>query len=146
MRFSARYFALALAVLGVELCIATAPTGSLVRSYLGDTLAVVLLYAALLSAREVTRPLAALLAFGCGCAVELGQALELVERLGLGHSALARIVIGTHFDPLDLLAYAAALPLILAGDRRGFASNFGNLCVRLDTKSRHPARPPGTLP
>ncbi len=145
MRFSRRYFLLTVCVLGVELVIAHAPTGSFTRSYLGDTLAVVLLYVALLSVRQTPPVRAALYAFGCACAVELGQAFDLVERLGLGHVPLARIVIGTHFDPGDLLAYGAALPLLALADRRAFMSNYADFCAPLRTKTRHGARPPGTL-
>jgi hypothetical protein len=146
MRWSRSYLFVALALLGVELLIARAPTGSLVRSYLGDTLAVALLYALMRAVRPATGVRAALYAFGAGCAVELGQAFDLVDRLGLGEVALARIAIGTHFDPLDLLAYAAALPLIVLAEHRAFMSSYADLCRGIGTKSRHPARPPGTLP
>jgi len=36
--------------------------------------------------------------------------------LGLGHSQLARIVIGTTFDPYDILMYAIGCALIFVYD------------------------------
>jgi len=37
--------------------------------------------------------------------VEIGQYFGLVYLLGLGHSQLARVVIGTTFDPWDIVMY-----------------------------------------
>ena len=39
--------------------------------------------------------------------VETGQYFHLADRLGVGHIPLARILIGSTFDPKDLLAYLA---------------------------------------
>jgi hypothetical protein len=146
MRFSKRYFALTSLVLVVETFIALAMDDAFVRPYVGDTLAVVLLYAALLSALPLRRLHAAVLAFLCACGVELAQAFDAVERLGLSHVPAARVILGTHFDPYDLCAYAAALPLLVVLERHfARAAHLSNSTVlaRLPTrdvrtKSRHP--------
>jgi len=59
---------------------------------------------------------------GLGCLVfsfliELGQCFQLVELLGLGHLAWARVVLGTFCDARDFVAYTLALPLIALGER-----------------------------
>jgi hypothetical protein len=77
---------------------------------------------------------AASIAFAIACAIELGQALRLVTRLGLEDNALARVVLGTFYDPRDLIAYAAALPLITLYER----------ITR--TRAASPARSPRTTP
>jgi hypothetical protein len=117
LRFDRRYATLAAAIALTELLIAGFVRDRFVRPYLGDTLAVILLYAAVLSALELPRWRVALLAVSVGCALELGQALRLWAWLGLDEHAVASVVLGTFYDPRDLLAYAAALPLIAALER-----------------------------
>jgi len=46
-------------------------------------------------------------------AIEFGQYWGLVDKLGLGGNRLARIVIGSHFDPLDLVAYFVGYLILL---------------------------------
>jgi hypothetical protein len=88
-----------------------------VRPHLGDALAVVLLYLALRAVTRVSRGQAAAAALMVACALEIGQAFALVDRLGLGGSALARCLLGTGFDGWDFLAYLAGAGLALAVDR-----------------------------
>jgi hypothetical protein len=45
-------------------------------------------------------------ALGVAVAVEVAQLVGLGEMLGLGGNRLARVVLGTTFDPADLLFYA----------------------------------------
>jgi hypothetical protein len=46
-------------------------------------------------------------ALGVAVLVELGQLAGVARLLGLGGNALAQVVLGSSFDPLDLLCYAA---------------------------------------
>ncbi len=52
-------------------------------------------------------------ALAIACAIEGGQAIHLVDLLGLGHVRLARTILGTDFDPWDFLAYAIGAVAIL---------------------------------
>jgi hypothetical protein len=117
MRFSACYFAWTCGVVAIELYIALAVDDAFVRPYVGDTLAVVLLYVAALSVLDVRRSGAALGALAVAWLVELGQYMHLVDRLGLAEVAFARVVLGTFGDVRDLVAYTAALPLIALTER-----------------------------
>lgn len=119
LRFSKGYFKLALITFAVELFIALWMRDEYVRPLLGDALVVVLIYAAVLSVFELSRIGTALGVFLFACAVEVAQYFQAVHVLGLEHIPLARVVIGTSFDPRDFLAYGAgALLLIVAEPRR----------------------------
>lgn len=129
MRFSKPYLVATALIVGVELFIALAMHDDFVRPYVGDTLAVALVYAALLGVLSIRRRTAALVALAVAYAVELGQGFQLVERLGLGELTIARVVLGTYCDPRDVVAYTAALPLIgltehAARAQRAFRSLF----------------------
>ena len=116
-RFSPRYFAVAIALLAIELLIALFAHDDWVRPLLGDTLAIVWLYAVLKSVWPLppVRTALALLA-GC-CALEVAQYFRIVELLGLQHIAAARVIIGTHYDPRDFIAYAAGALAIASSTR-----------------------------
>jgi hypothetical protein len=105
-------------VLAAEVLIALWVRDAFVRPYVGDTLAVVLMYCAVLSVLELPRAKVALGALGCALVVELAQAFQLVERLGLADVAIARVVLGTYCDVRDVIAYTAALPLLALAERR----------------------------
>lgn len=97
-----------------EVAIAAFVHDAVIRPWLGDSLAVVLLYLALRAGTSLGPRRAIALAFAIACAIEVGQWFHLVDRLGLGHVGLARIVLGTGFDPADFLAYAGGAAAVLA--------------------------------
>jgi hypothetical protein len=117
MTFRLPYAAATLALFAIEVAIAAFVHDRFVRPHLGDTLAVVLLYLALRAVTRVSRSQAAAAALMVACALEIGQAFALVDRLGLGGNALARCLLGTGFDGWDFLAYLAGAGLALAVDR-----------------------------
>jgi hypothetical protein len=110
------YAAAAAAVFCVEVAIALFAHDSIVRPYVGDALAVVLVY---LGLRAVTRPSvmsATATALVIAFAVEMSQYFRLVDRLGLAGVPLAATVLGTGFDPRDFLAYIAGAIMVLTGE------------------------------
>lgn len=113
MRMSRRYASLFALLLLIEVLIALYVDDPFVRPYLGDSLAVVALYCLVLVFVELPKQRALLGVFVFACALEFAQYLRLVERLGLQHNRPLRIVIGTVFSPLDLLAYAAGALLVV---------------------------------
>lgn len=117
MTFRLPYAAATLALFATEVAIAAFVHDRFVRPHLGDTLAVVLLYLALSAVTRVSRSQAAAAALAIACALEIGQAFALVDRLGLGSNALARCLLGTGFDGWDFLAYVAGAGAALAVDR-----------------------------
>lgn len=107
------YAAAAAIVFGVEVLIAVAVTDSFVRPHVGDSLAVILLYLALRAVPRIGVAAATGLALGIAVIVEAGQWLQVLVALGLERYALARVVLGTGFDPVDFLAYAAGALCVL---------------------------------
>ena len=59
------------------------------------------------------KPILALSVLLFAYSLETMQYFKLVQLLGLQHSKLARIVIGTAFEWLDLLAYTLGILLVL---------------------------------
>jgi len=104
-------------VFAIEVVIALFVDDAVVRPYVGDVLAVVLVY---LAVRWVT-PLGPLTSVGAALAlaviIELGQYVHVLSALGLEHNRLARTVLGGVFDPKDLVAYAAGAALVLVIER-----------------------------
>lgn len=111
------YAVAAAALLAVELVIAVAVHDSFVRPYLGDSLAVLLVYAALRAVTRLAPVPAAALAFCVAALIEFGQLIGLLNILGLQHSVVARTLLGTGFDPQDFIAYAAGALAALAFER-----------------------------
>ncbi|MCW3838276.1 DUF2809 domain-containing protein [Sphingomonas canadensis] len=121
------YALAAAAIFAVEVLIALFVRDRFVRPYLGDVLAVVLVYAGLRAITPLRVVPAALAALGVAFAVELGQLAGLVHLLGLGSSPVARTVLGTGFDPADLLAYTAGAGIVVVAEHlRGVTAREGS--------------------
>lgn len=96
----------ALVLLAVEVAIAVFVRGGFVRVYLGDVLAVMLVYSAL-RATGLGMWVACAAAFGIAVAIEAAQAFNLLAAVGLSDNHLARTILGGSFDLADIAAYAA---------------------------------------
>jgi hypothetical protein len=112
--FRPTYAGAALLVFLTEVAIAVFVRDAFVRPRLGDTLAVVLVYCAIRAATPLGARCAAAAALAFACAIEIGQYFHFVDLIGLGRWRVARIVLGTGFDPADFLAYAAGAAAVLA--------------------------------
>lgn len=112
-RLNAAYAGLAASLLLLELLIARFAHDRFIRPYAGDFLVTILLYCLVQSAgrRPVGRALTGALLFSY--MVELGQYFHLVARLGLAHSQVARLVLGSAFSWADMLAYTLGALLVL---------------------------------
>jgi hypothetical protein len=108
-------YAMAAAVLmAVEFGIAAFVPGGPVRTHGGDLLAVLLVYCALRAVTSLGSPGATGAALAIAATIEGAQWLRLGDLLGWQGSPLARILLGSSFDPMDLLAYAAGGCVALA--------------------------------
>lgn len=113
-----RRYALAfLVLLAVEVFIALFVHDRFVRPYLGDVLAVWVVYAFLRTLLPTGLPWLPAGVTAFAALVELGQAFDLVDRLGLGHIRFFRILLGSTFDWADLLCYCVGGGLILLIER-----------------------------
>jgi len=112
---SPRHAVAAAVLLAVEIGIALFVRDSFVRPYLGDVLAVVLVYCSLRALFPLVPWQAAGIAFGIAAAIEFGQLIGILDLLGLRGNAIARTVLGSGFEGKDFLAYAAgaAIPLLM---------------------------------
>jgi hypothetical protein len=112
--FNKRYFLAFVVLLVIEVLIAKFVTDSFIRPFVGDYLVMILIYLfsrTWLKGNDRVQILGVLLF----CySVEIAQKFNLVQILGLEQYRLARIIIGTHYDVNDLVAYSlAALTLLL---------------------------------
>ena len=114
LRFHKSY-ALAMAILlAVEILIALVVRDRFVRPYLGDALAVALVYCALRATLDMRPVPAAALALAIAVTIEFGQYFQVLSLIGLEGSRVATTVLGSGFDPRDFLAYAAGAIGVLA--------------------------------
>ena len=118
IRFSFKYLIAFLVLLAAIVAIALFVPGGFIRYHFGDVLIVIFIYCffrLLIRNRLKWLPL---YIFIFATLVEIGQYFGLVYILGLGHSQLARVVIGTTFDPYDILMYAIGCALIFVYDMK----------------------------
>lgn len=119
-RFSFRpeYFVGFIALLVIEILISIYVHDTIIRPYIGDLLVVILIYAFIKSfiATPPLQTAVGVLAFAF--TIELLQYFNIVNHLGLQHSKIARIIIGTSFSWHDLLAYTAGFALIVLAEYR----------------------------
>jgi len=91
----------------VEVLIALYVHDWLIRPYGGDVLAALLVYVAFrVITQRTSSTRLAIAAFATGACLEIFQACQLPERLGLTHNAILRVAVGTTFQWGDLIAYA----------------------------------------
>ena len=112
-----RYFLLAIGLLALEASIARFAHDRFVRPYAGDLLATILVYCGLRSWWRAPTGVVAGVALLISYAVEAGQALHLLRRLGWEHSTGARLLLGSQFDWGDMLAYTLGAALVLGLER-----------------------------
>lgn len=88
------------------------------RPYLGDVLAVILVYCGLRAVLAVEVIPAVTIALLIAFAVELGQLIGILDMLGLRGNTVARVVLGSGVDLKDLLAYVAGAAIVLVIERQ----------------------------
>lgn len=118
--FQKNYLFATLLLFAVEVCIALFVRDKFVRPYVGDFLVVILIYCFLKIFWQARPWVVGLFVFLFAVGVEVGQHFQLVNRLGLGDSEVARTVIGTGFDWGDMLAYALGIVTVLVFECRKF--------------------------
>jgi len=113
----------ALALLMVELLIAIFVKDGFIRPYLGDVLAVILVFMAIRAVFAAGEWTAAGIALSIAVIIEFGQLIGILNILGLAHHQWLRVVIGTGFDVKDLLAYAIGALIAVVVDRQMVTRN-----------------------
>ena len=100
------YLVATLILFAIEVVIALFVRDAFIRPYIGDVLAIALVYTALRALTPLSLYSALGLTLAIAVAIEIAQAAKVLDALGLGENQMARIVFGGSFDWLDLLAYA----------------------------------------
>jgi len=80
--------------------------GGFIRYHFGDVLVVVFIVCAIRSIMRHRMKWLCLAVFAFATLVEIGQYFDLVGLFGLAGNVLAETIIGTTFDPWDIVMYA----------------------------------------
>ena len=124
IKFNRNYFALTLVLFIVEVLIAIYVHDQFIRPYFGDFLVVVLLYCFLKSFVRVAVWKAAAMVLAFSFFIEFTQYLNLIEKLGLQDSGLAKAVMGTSFSWEDMICYVAGIGFVIVVEKVRLRSRF----------------------
>ena len=113
LTFQKRYFLLAILLFLTEVIIAIYVHDKIVRPYIGDVLVVIFLYCLLKSFFIIPFLPAAFFVLAFSFFIETLQYFQIVNRLGLEHSRIARIIIGTSFEWFDFVSYIAGIIIVV---------------------------------
>lgn len=102
-----------LAVLIIEIVIGAYVHDTFVRPYMGDALVVILIYCFIRIFIPQSLRWLPIYVFVFACFIEVLQYFQLADMLGLADNGLARIILGSTFDWMDILCYAAGCCILL---------------------------------
>ena len=114
LQFNRTYFAFTIFLFLLETVIALFVHDNFIRPYFGDFLVVMLLYCFLKSFLNVSVWAAAGLVLLFSFAIETAQYFNMVEKLGLEHYKIAKVVLGNSFAWMDLLAYVLGILAVIS--------------------------------
>ena len=113
-QFNRNYFILTILLFLIETAIALFVHDNFIRPYFGDFLVVMLLYCFLKSFLNVSVWVAAGLVLVFSFAIEIAQYFNMVEKLGLQHYKIAKVILGNSFAWMDLLAYVLGILMVIS--------------------------------
>ncbi len=113
LQFNWRYFLIATLLFITEVFIAMFVHDQFIRPYFGDFLVVMLVYCFVKSFLNTPFLKTAIAVLVFSFAIEVLQYINIVNKIGLGHSTLAKTVIGTSFEWLDLIAYTLGIVFVI---------------------------------
>ena len=101
-----------------EVLIAAFLDDRIIRPYVGDVLVVILIYCFIRSFLNTPVVPTAIATLIFAYIIEVLQYIRLVTRLGLEENTLARTVMGTSFEWVDMVAYTLGFAIVLVAERR----------------------------
>jgi hypothetical protein len=125
LTFNKNYFSSAVLIFCIEVFIALYVDDNFVRPYFGDVLVVILIYCFLKSFLRLPVLLAVIFVLAFAFTIEFFQFFDIVEKLGLEKSRIARTVIGTSFAWHDILAYIAGAVVVIVVEKYGLRKQIG---------------------
>jgi len=117
LTFNKNYFSIAILVFFTEVLIAICVHDNLIRPYLGDVLVVILIYCFLKSFIKLSVTTAAIVVLLFAFTIEFLQYLNIVEKLRLEKSKIARTIIGTSFSWIDILMYIMGIAIVIVVEK-----------------------------
>lgn len=117
LTFNRKYFFLTILIFIAEVLIALFVHDTIIRPYIGDVLVVILIYCFIKSFLQLPVLAVAVFVLLFSFGIEFLQYLNIVEKLGLQESKIARTVIGTSFACIDLVCYIAGIIIILIAEK-----------------------------
>lgn len=123
LKFNFNYFLIAIFLFIVEVLIAMFAHDQFIRPYFGDFLVVILVYCFVKSFLNTPFFKTAIAVLAFSFTLEVLQYLDIVSRIGLGDSKLARTVIGTSFEWIDLIAYTLGIAFVIYVENRLFIND-----------------------
>jgi len=118
LSFQKPYFLAFLFLFIVEALIAAFLNDPFIRPYVGDFLAVILIYTFLKSFTDLSVKQAAIGTLIFAYVVEFFQYLGLIRWLGLEDNLAAKLILGHAFSWEDMLAYTLGIALVLIVERK----------------------------
>jgi hypothetical protein len=113
LKFKGHYFILALIIFFIEILIALFVHDRIIRPYAGDFLVVILIYCFVRSFIDTSVIRLAISVLIFSYVVETLQYFNILSRLGLQDSKLAKTIMGSSFEWADLVAYTVGIVLVL---------------------------------
>ena len=123
LKFNRHYFTIALLLFVIEVLIAKFAHDPIIRPYVGDFLVVILIYCFVKSFLATPYFSTAIAVLIFSFSLEFLQYFDIVNKLGLSHSKLARTVIGTSFEFIDLVAYTLGILLVIYWENKLYKKN-----------------------
>lgn len=123
LKFNWNYFIVAILLFIIEVIIAVFIHDQFIRPYFGDFLVVILIYCFVKSFVDTPFLKTAIAVLVFSFMIEILQYFDIVSKIGLGHSKLARTVIGTSFEWIDLIAYTLGIVFVIYVEERLFKAN-----------------------
>jgi hypothetical protein len=112
-KFNFTYFALSIILFIVEILIAKYVHDQIIRPYGGDLLVVILIYCFVKSFFDFPVVPTSIFVLIFSFVVETLQYFNFIEFVGLEKSNIARIVMGTSFEWIDIVAYIVGVVIII---------------------------------
>lgn len=123
LKFNWTYFIIALVLFFIELLIVKYVHDQIIRPYFGDFLFVIFIYCSIKSLFDTSYLKTAIGVLIFSFLLEILQYFNFVNLIGLGHSELARTVIGTSFEWIDLIAYTLGIVFVIFVENKLSKSN-----------------------
>lgn len=118
MKFSLKYALLAIILFITELLIALYLHDDFIRPTFGDFLVVILMYCGIRSFIHASYRAVAIVVLLISYIIEVSQYFHLIVHLGVQHSTVAKLILGSGFTWGDMLAYTLGVVFIWAVESR----------------------------